>query len=122
MGAIFCSNNECPFYKKEVRPPTDEKRIKQCKCMEYQSPMKWNMCEVQVVFYFSYKNMNCTMTQTIDESKDIMHNHGAYLAKHLSQDEKVKFDEIAKKSPLITPAAATAGTDGRIYDFVLSIS
>jgi hypothetical protein len=53
MGAIFCSNNECPFYKKEVRPPTDEKRIKQSKCMECRSPKKWNKCEVQVVCFTS---------------------------------------------------------------------
>jgi hypothetical protein len=119
MGAISCLNSECAFFQKDVRPPTEPKKITVSKCIQCSRDMKWTKCDVVVEFYFSVKKLTCTMTHEVDdyeqdkeketdneneeekEEKEIIgHKHGAYLAKHLTQAEKLKVDEMVNKESL----------------------
>lgn len=95
--AIQCLNSSCSLYRLFVRPPVKDKKKERGrpKCGEI---MIWTSCQVKVDFVCSFEWSDCTMGYVLDTAKGIIHNHGSYAQRHLTQEELGKVDAMVRKN------------------------
>ncbi|KAG2214760.1 hypothetical protein INT45_006289 [Circinella minor] len=121
-GFIQCTDKNCRFFAKQLRPPLDLEQIKkQCTvigCMNCGGYLE-HVDTCTVAAHYCFRGMKCTVEQIGT------HNHAQYLSKHLSEEEKDMLAERLRVDPTVTPKAAIRGNNrrtGEVVDSVIDIN
>ncbi|KAI9257133.1 hypothetical protein BDA99DRAFT_606410 [Phascolomyces articulosus] len=121
-GFIQCTEKNCRFFAKQLRPQHDLEQIKrQCTitgCMNCGGDLEHvNTCAI--VAHYCFRDTKCTVEQIGT------HTHAQYLSKHLSEEEKFMLAERLRSDPTMTPKAAIRGNNqrtGEVVDSVVTIN
>ncbi|KAG2206800.1 hypothetical protein INT47_007556 [Mucor saturninus] len=108
QGSIMCDNGACALYKKQLRPPVEQKLIANKKCIYCNNAMNWIQSAVTVEYYFSFIRSECTMNHKVNRFRKIEHLHSSYVQKHLTNDQQKKVYQIILKNPAATPGGVIA--------------
>jgi hypothetical protein len=94
MGVVSCINNNCPFFGKEKRPAyTDELTFDDgMHAMRSIYEMGKVCSQSRVLFQLRAKYL-----------------HNEYLAKHLTEEQRLIIDAIVKDDPIVAPGASING-------------
>ncbi|KAI7852668.1 hypothetical protein BDC45DRAFT_537227 [Circinella umbellata] len=121
-GFIQCTDKNCRFFAKQLRPPLDLEQIKKhCTvigCMNCGGYLEHvNTCTVAA--HYCFRGTKCTVEQIGT------HSHAQYISKHLSEEEKDILAERLRADPTVTPKAAIQGNNrrtGEVVDSVIAIN
>lgn len=112
LGYVHCKNSSCFFFNKAIRPKSNL-TISTQHCMHCNKLVQHTPCPAKVKFVID--------RNTCEMECDGSHNHGKYLAAHLSAEEKKKFSDRVKSDPLTTPKKMVAGISSQTGENLESV-